>query len=182
MHAADYILTRGKSSATSARKQMDPQEMRSARPPSLAGSPRSPRTTVSPVTRYPGGPTLPRCSLACTSAGHPRAIRSTTAGAGTSTPDPAGSGCAELADRMGDPVVPQGLYPCFRYFPSAEAAGIRHQTRLHRMACRGTVSGAHRAQPRSGHRVPGVLQPAAHAGLGEGAGPLRPSRGCSVPL
>ncbi|MFI7275722.1 hypothetical protein [Streptomyces sp. NPDC049879] len=32
---------------------------------------------------------------------------------------------AELAARIGDPVVPQGLYPCFRCFPSAEEAGIR---------------------------------------------------------
>ncbi|MDK1475450.1 hypothetical protein QNO07_18840 [Streptomyces sp. 549] len=32
---------------------------------------------------------------------------------------------AELAARIGDPVVPQGLYPCFRCFPSAKGAGIR---------------------------------------------------------
>ncbi|MDA3642534.1 hypothetical protein LZ318_21540 [Saccharopolyspora indica] len=32
---------------------------------------------------------------------------------------------AELAARVGDPVVPQGLYPCSRCFPSAEGTGIR---------------------------------------------------------
>ncbi|MEV6575735.1 hypothetical protein [Streptomyces sp. NPDC051577] len=32
---------------------------------------------------------------------------------------------AELAARIGDPVVPQGLYPCFRCFPSTKGAGIR---------------------------------------------------------
>ncbi|MET8038943.1 hypothetical protein [Streptomyces sp. NPDC005345] len=32
---------------------------------------------------------------------------------------------AQLADRLGDPVVPQGLYPCFRCFPSMKAGGIR---------------------------------------------------------
>ncbi|MCX4546598.1 hypothetical protein [Streptomyces sp. NBC_01565] len=32
---------------------------------------------------------------------------------------------AELAARIGDPIVPQGLYPCFRCFPSAKGAGIR---------------------------------------------------------
>ncbi len=32
---------------------------------------------------------------------------------------------AELAARLGDPVVPPGLYPCFRCFPSAKAAGLR---------------------------------------------------------
>jgi hypothetical protein len=32
---------------------------------------------------------------------------------------------AELAARLCDPVVPQGTYPCFRCFPSANEAGIR---------------------------------------------------------
>ncbi|QIY66580.1 hypothetical protein HEP85_40250 [Streptomyces sp. RPA4-2] len=32
---------------------------------------------------------------------------------------------AELAARIGDPVVPQGRYPCFRCFPSAKEAGIQ---------------------------------------------------------
>ncbi|MCD0484805.1 hypothetical protein LO771_21010 [Streptacidiphilus sp. ASG 303] len=32
---------------------------------------------------------------------------------------------AELAARTGDPVVPQGLYPCYRCFPSSKAADIR---------------------------------------------------------
>ncbi|CAL9381822.1 hypothetical protein [Streptomyces sp. enrichment culture] len=32
---------------------------------------------------------------------------------------------AELAARIGDPVVPPGLYPCCRCFPSAKGAGIR---------------------------------------------------------
>ncbi|MFJ5779553.1 hypothetical protein [Streptomyces sp. NPDC093094] len=32
---------------------------------------------------------------------------------------------AELAARIGDPVVPQGLYPWSRCFPSAQEAGIR---------------------------------------------------------
>ncbi|MFE0173212.1 hypothetical protein ACFWZ2_12900 [Streptomyces sp. NPDC059002] len=31
---------------------------------------------------------------------------------------------SELAARIGDPVVPQGMYPCFRCFPSSEEAGI----------------------------------------------------------
>ncbi|WP_432188071.1 hypothetical protein [Streptomyces sp. Tue6028] len=31
----------------------------------------------------------------------------------------------ELAARIGDPVVPQGLYPCFRCFPSAKEASIQ---------------------------------------------------------
>ncbi|MER5890768.1 hypothetical protein ABT160_43700 [Streptomyces sp. NPDC001941] len=31
---------------------------------------------------------------------------------------------ADLAARLGDPVVPEGLYPCHRCFPSAEAAGV----------------------------------------------------------
>ncbi|MEV6018286.1 MULTISPECIES: hypothetical protein [unclassified Streptomyces] len=31
---------------------------------------------------------------------------------------------AELAARIGDPVVPEGLYPCFRCFPSANQPGI----------------------------------------------------------
>ncbi|MFE2825137.1 hypothetical protein [Streptomyces sp. NPDC059271] len=32
---------------------------------------------------------------------------------------------AQLADRVGDPVVPRGLYPCFRCFPSMKGADIR---------------------------------------------------------
>lgn len=32
---------------------------------------------------------------------------------------------AVLAARVGDPVVPHGLYPCFRCFPSAKGAGIQ---------------------------------------------------------
>ncbi|MYT68204.1 MULTISPECIES: hypothetical protein [unclassified Streptomyces] len=32
---------------------------------------------------------------------------------------------AELAARIGDPVVPQGLYPCYHCFPSAKEAEIR---------------------------------------------------------
>ncbi|MFD6491749.1 hypothetical protein ACFV99_32840 [Streptomyces sp. NPDC059944] len=30
----------------------------------------------------------------------------------------------DLADRIGDPIVPQGLYPCFRCFPSTNTADI----------------------------------------------------------
>ncbi|MFZ3495791.1 hypothetical protein ACODT5_21630 [Streptomyces sp. 5.8] len=32
---------------------------------------------------------------------------------------------ADLAVRLGDPVVPQGIYPCYHCFPSAKEAGIR---------------------------------------------------------
>lgn len=93
-------------------------------PPRPTGLPNSPRTTASPATRHPGGPTPPGCSAACTSAGGPPSVHPTTTGSGTSTPVRDGSGCA------GRSWPPESVIPsCRRASTPAFAASLPQKRR-----------------------------------------------------